>query len=191
MQISTPWGSYRSTASRERMRSSMAPSDSRILDAVVWQAPEGACGLRCTDPEGEALVSRAGPMKGALVAGDHADARTNQCFYCLASSSPASARSFGSARPVGCMRGSGTTAVRKSKKHDASRGHRSYWEADSLLDSGSDEGPVLNPRSEVKTGNIGLGGELRTPALWQKGREASTGRPHLSTQRHTPGALDR
>jgi hypothetical protein len=36
-------------------------------------------------------------------------------------------------------------------------------EADSLLDPGSDEGPVLDPRSEVKTGNIGLGGgyELR------------------------------
>jgi hypothetical protein len=35
--------------------------------------------------------------------------------------------------------------------------------ADSLLDSGSNEGPVLGPRSEVKTGNIGLGGgyELR------------------------------
>jgi hypothetical protein len=37
-------------------------------------------------------------------------------------------------------------------------------EADSLLDSGSDVGPILDPRSEVKTGNIGFGGgyELRT-----------------------------
>jgi hypothetical protein len=41
-------------------------------------------------------------------------------------------------------------------------------EADSLLDSGSDVGPMLDPRSEVKTDNIGLGGgyELRT-----RGRE--------------------
>ena len=37
-------------------------------------------------------------------------------------------------------------------------------EADSLLDSGSDVGPILDPRSEMKTGNIGFGGgyELRT-----------------------------
>jgi hypothetical protein len=36
-------------------------------------------------------------------------------------------------------------------------------EADSLLDSGSDVGLILDPRSEVKTGNIGFGGgyELR------------------------------
>jgi hypothetical protein len=37
-------------------------------------------------------------------------------------------------------------------------------EADSLLDSGSDGGPILDSRSEAKTGNIGFGGgyELRT-----------------------------
>jgi hypothetical protein len=37
-------------------------------------------------------------------------------------------------------------------------------EAHSLLESGSDVGPILDPRSEVKTGNIVFGGgyELRT-----------------------------
>jgi hypothetical protein len=41
-------------------------------------------------------------------------------------------------------------------------------EADSLLDSGSDEGPVLDPRSEVKTGNISLGGGYELPPRGRK-----------------------
>jgi hypothetical protein len=62
------------------------------------------------------------------------------------------------------MRGLGTTAVRNLKNTMPPAGSVLIREADSLLDSGSDVGPILDPRSEVKTGNIGLGGsyELRT-----------------------------
>jgi hypothetical protein len=68
--------------------------------------------------------------------------------------------------------------------------------ADSLLDSGSDVDPILDPWSETKTGNIGVGGgyELRTRGRKdvKRARVDHTCRLNVILQEHLAGnARDR